>query len=106
MPRWTTVAFAGLCAATLAGTLAYPTYPVYDSYYSLLWGREILDGDLPRFEGFRAPTQHPLAIAAGTVLSLLGDGADRGWGALVLGALLWLVLGVARLGRPAGGRRV
>ena len=90
-----------MCAAFAAGFLVFPTYPVYDSYYALLWGREILDGRLPEFDGFRVPTQHPLAIAAGTVLSLLGDVAERVWIALVLASLLWLVWGVYRLAAEA-----
>src|SRR3712207_9120374 len=97
MPRWTTLAFAGLCAAALAGTLAYPTYPVYDSYYSLLWGREILDGQLPQFEVFRAPTEHPLALFAGVVLDLLGGLPDRAWILLILASFVALVAGVYRL---------
>ena len=51
--------------------------PNYDSYYSLLWGREVLHGTLPSFDAYRAPTEHPLAIAFGALLSLVGDGADR-----------------------------
>ena len=62
----------------------YPTYPNYDSYYSLLWGREALHGTMPHFQGFRVPTEHPLAIAAGALLSLFGRGADRLWIALIL----------------------
>jgi hypothetical protein len=98
MPR---LAFAGLCAATLAGTLVYPTYPVYDSYYSLLWGREILHGHLPQFEVFRAPTEHPLAIFAGAVLDLFGGLADRLWILLVLGSFVALVAAVYRLAATA-----
>jgi hypothetical protein len=101
MARWTSWAFAGLCVATLAGTLVYPTYPVYDSYYSLLWGREILDGQLPRFEVFRAPTEHPLAIFAGVVLDLLGGIADRVWILLILASFVALVAGVYRLAATA-----
>ena len=67
------VAFGLLCVAVAVGFFIYPTYPNYDSYYSLLWGREVLDLTLPGFEGFRVPTEHPLAIAAGAVLSLFGD---------------------------------
>ena len=53
----------------LVGFLVYPTYPNYDSYYSLLWGREILHGDLPCFEAYRAPTEHPLAVLFGALLA-------------------------------------
>ena len=83
------------------GFLVFPTYPNYDSYYSLLWGREVLDLQAPFFEGFRVPTEHPLAIAAGALLSLLGEGGDRVWVAMTLASFLWLVWGIYRLGRVA-----
>ena len=95
------VAFALLCVGATVGFFLYPTYPNYDSYYSLLWGREVLDFQAPTFEGFRVPTEHPLAIVAGALLSLLGDAGDRLWIALVLASYLWLVAGVYRLGRIA-----
>jgi hypothetical protein len=95
------IAFALLCAGTLAGFFLYPTYPNYDSYYSLLWGREVLDLEAPTFEGFRVPTEHPLAIVAGALLGLLGEVGDRVWIALILASYLWLVAGVYRLGRVA-----
>ena len=59
------VAFGLLCLAFAIGFFVYPTYPNYDSYYSLLWGQEVLDLTKPGFEGFRVPTEHPLAIALG-----------------------------------------
>ena len=101
MERWATIAFAVLCAATAIGALVYPTYPNYDSYYSLLWGREVLDGGLPHFEGFRLPTEHPLAIVAGAVLAVFGAAGDRLWILLILASFLALVAGVYRLGRVA-----
>ena len=95
------VAFVVLCVGATIGFFAYPTYPNYDSYYSLLWGREVLDLQAPTFEGFRVPTEHPLAIVAGALLSLFGDVGDRLWVAMILAAYLWLVAGVYRLGRIA-----
>jgi hypothetical protein len=92
-------AFAGLVVLALIGFFVKPTYPNYDSYYALLWGRELLDFQLPSFEAYRAPTEHPLAVAFGAVLSVFGDGADR---LLVLATLLSLALlaaGTYRLGR-------
>jgi hypothetical protein len=94
-------AFGVLCACFLVGFLVYPTYPNYDSYYSLLWGREVLDLQAPFFEGFRVPTEHPLAIAAGALLSLLGQIGDRVWVGMTLATYLWLVWGIYRLGRVA-----
>src|SRR5918999_2051621 len=93
--------FAVLCVGFAIGFLVYPTYPNYDSYYSLLWGRELLDGGPLVFEGFRVPTEHPLAIVAGALLSLLGDGADRVWVAMTFATYLWLVWGVYSLGRDS-----
>src|SRR5918997_6063605 len=93
------IAFALLCLGFAVGFFVYPTYPNYDSYYSLLWGREVLDLQAPGFEGFRVPTEHPLAIAAGALLALFGDGADRLWIALTFATFLWLVWGIYRLRR-------
>ncbi len=101
MPRWTFAAFAGLCVAALVGTLVYPTWPTYDSYYALLWGREVLDGTLPVFQGYRAPTQHPLAIGAAVVLDLAGGAADRLWILMILASFLALVAGLYRLAAVA-----
>ncbi len=101
MRRWTPFAFIGLCVATVVGTLVYPTYPNYDSYYSLLWGRELLHGTKPHFEGFRHPTEHPLAIVAGAILDLFGSFADRLWIILILGTFLALVAGLYRLAASA-----
>ena len=95
------IGFGLLCVAGVVGFFVYPTYPNYDSYYSLLWGREVLDLQAPTFEGFRVPTEHPLAIVAGAALSLLGDVGDRVWIALIVASSLWLVAGIYRLGRTA-----
>src|SRR5690349_7836376 len=93
------LAFALLCVAAVVAFFVYPTYPNYDSYYSLLWGREVLDLQLPGFEGFRVPTEHPLAIVAGAFFSLFGRSGDRLFVAAILASFLWLVWGVYRLGR-------
>jgi hypothetical protein len=95
------VVFGVLCLGFAVGFFVYPTYPNYDSYYSLLWGQEVLDLTKPGFEGFRVPTEHPLAIAAGAVLSLFGEVGDRMWIALIFASFLWLIWGVYRLGQIA-----
>ena len=99
--RWPWLAFALLCVAAFVGFLAYPTYPNYDSYYSLLWGRELLDGQLPSYDAYRAPTPHPLAIALGALLSPLGHDAERLWILICVASFVALVAGVYRLGRVA-----
>jgi hypothetical protein len=54
-----------------------PTYPNYDAYYHLVWGREIVAGHLPTFEAYQAPTQHPLYLALCAFFGLFGEHADR-----------------------------
>jgi hypothetical protein len=95
------IALAVLALATLAGFLVYPTYPNYDSYYSLLWGRELLHGTTPSFTAYRSPTEHPLAIAFGALLSLLGDPADRIMVGTCLVSFVVLAAGIYRLARTA-----
>jgi hypothetical protein len=98
---WAPLAFALLTVGAVAGFLTYPTYPNYDSYYSLLWGRELLDGMLPVYETYRAPTPHPLTNAVGALLSLTGHAAERLWIALCVASFLALAAGVYRLAREA-----
>jgi hypothetical protein len=98
---WARAGFVLLCIGAAIGYLVYPTYPNYDSAYSLIWGRELLDGQLPSFDAYRAPTEHPLAVAFGAVLSPFGDAAPRIWLAVTVAAFCVLVAGVYRLGRVA-----
>ena len=100
---WERAGLVALSAAALAGYLLYPTYPTYDSYYALIWGRDLLHGHLPVFQIYRAPTEHPLAIAFGALVSIVGSHADR---LMILGAVasfVALVAGLYRLGRLAFG---
>src|SRR4051812_19866015 len=98
---WARAGFALLCVGAAIGYLVYPTYPNYDSAYALVWGREVVHGTLPSFDAYRAPTEHPLAVAAAAVLSPLGDAAPRVWLAATVAAFCLLVAGVYRLGRTA-----
>lgn len=98
--RWLERGALGLLIASgFLGFLLFPTYPNYDSIYSLLWGREITHLQTPTFDAFRAPTQHPLSNLVGGVLSLLGTVGDRVWVLLCIASLLWLLVGLYRLGR-------
>jgi hypothetical protein len=74
-----------------------PTYPNYDAYYHLVWGREVLDGALPSFEAYAAPTPHPLELAVTTLLAPF-DAADRVLVLVTLLALVALAWGTWRLG--------
>jgi hypothetical protein len=66
---------AGLAAVAIF--LIRPTFPNYDSYYDLVWGKAIASGHLPDYNVLRSPTPHPLAEALGAFLSLFGQAADR-----------------------------
>jgi hypothetical protein len=101
---WARAGFALLCFGALIAYVVYPTYPNYDSAYALVWGREVVHGVAPSFDAYRAPTQHPLAVAAGALLSLLGGSvAPHAWLLLTVGAFCLLIAGVYRLGRAAFG---
>jgi hypothetical protein len=105
-PRAVELAGAGavILAALLVWALA-PTYPNYDSYYHLVWGRELLDGLTPTFEAYAAPTKHPLFVAVGAGLGVVfGEDADRALVALCLLCHALLVLGAYRLGAAVFGR--
>ena len=85
------------------GYFAFPTYPTYDSFYALLWGRDLLHLHLPDFRVYRGPTEHPLAIAFGMLCSIFGQGGAR---LMVLGSIASFVAAVAgmyRLGRLCFG---
>jgi hypothetical protein len=97
------LALTALALATLVGFLVYPTYPNYDSYYSLLWGRELLHGIKPSFDGYRTPTEHPLAVLFGAALSLLGGGGDRVMVFATLVSFVALAAGLYRLARASFG---
>jgi hypothetical protein len=100
---WAKLAFALLCAVALFGYFAFPTYPTYDSFYALLWGRDLLHLHLPDFQVYRGPTEHPLAIAFGMFCSLFGQGGAR---LMVFGSIasfVALVAGVYRLARLCFG---
>lgn len=67
----------GLLVMALAAALLVRTYPNYDSYYHLVWGRELLNGIKPGFDAYAAPTEHPLFLGLCAVVSLVGQDADR-----------------------------
>jgi hypothetical protein len=90
---------AVVAVLALIGFFVRVTYPNYDSYYALLWGRELVHLTAPSFEAYRAPTEHPLAIAFGAVLSIFGNGADRILILLTLASFVALAAGTYRLGR-------
>jgi len=100
---WAKLAFAAMCVLALVGYFAFPTYPTYDSFYALLWGRDLLHLHVPDFSVYRGPTEHPLAIAFGALCSIVGQSGAR---LVVLGSIasfVALVAGLYRLGRLCFG---
>src|SRR3954447_1998168 len=100
---WAAVGLALLTVLAVVGYVVYPTFPNYDSYYSLLWAREALHLDALSFDGYRTPTEHPLAILIGIPLVLLGEGGDRVLVFMTVVSLVALAAGLYRLGRLSFG---
>ena len=103
-PRLRMLERGGLLVVSLValiGFLVYPTYPTYDSIYSIVWGRELLDLQPLSFEAYRAPTEHPLAIVVGAVLSPLGDVGARLWVGLCIASFVALAAGLYTMGKQA-----
>ena len=88
-----------LVVGLIVFTIVFPTYTTFDSTYTLLWGREILGGELPTFDAFRAPTQHPLWLVVGVFFALFGDAADRLLVLATIASFVFLVAGIYSLGR-------
>jgi len=89
------VALAAFAVAALYGS----GFVGYDTMYSLIWGRELADGNIPNFETPHAPTPHPLAYILGAGLSVFGDSAPTLAEILVLfsyGLLLWAAFELGR----------
>jgi hypothetical protein len=101
--RWAKLAFVAMCVGALVGYFVYPTYPTYDSFYALLWGRDLLHAHLPDFRVYRGPTEHPLAIAFGAFCSIFGEGGARLMVLGSIGSFVALVAGIYRLGRLCFG---
>jgi hypothetical protein len=98
--RW---AFGALALAAVALWALAPTYPDYDAYEHLVWGRDLLHGTAPGFETFAAPTQHPLYLGLAALLSLVGHDADRLLVLVTVLSLVALTAGTYALGRSLFG---
>jgi hypothetical protein len=80
---------AGL--GTLLVALVAPTYPNYDTYYTLIWGEQLARGEAPDYDVLRTPTPHPLSTLVAAGLSFLGGAADRVAVLLTLASFVALV---------------
>ncbi len=57
--------------------VVWQTYPNYDTYYTLVWGKELANGNLPDYDVFRTPTPHPLSTLVAWVMAPFGTASDR-----------------------------
>jgi len=106
-PAWLSraelAALAAMVVVAFAAWLAFAVQPTYDSLYSLVWGREVLEGSAPGFAGFGAPTQHPLWVALGTLLAPLGHAGARAMTLVAVLSFVVLLGATYRVGRAAFG---
>src|SRR3954449_9461205 len=103
---WAPVLLGVRPVAALVGSRAYPPYPNYDSYYSLLWARELAHLQPLSFDGYRTPTEHPLALVVSMPFVLLGKSGDRVFLFLIVASFVALAAGLYRLGRLSFGPAV
>ena len=68
--------------------MVYQTYPNYDTYYTLVWGKELANWQLPDYDVFRTPTPHPLSTLVAWAMAPFGTASDR---ILVLASLFGLL---------------
>jgi hypothetical protein len=74
--------------AAVAVFLVFRTYPNYDTYYTLVWGQELANWQLPDYDVLRTPTPHPLSTLVGWAMAPFGAASDR---ILVLASLFGLL---------------
>jgi hypothetical protein len=100
---------AGSLAVAFVISVAVPHTPLnlYDVSFSLLWGRELLEGTLPNVHVIGASTPHPASILAGALAALFGPdalSAMRVFVSIAAGALAVAIVGFGRARRlPALG---
>ncbi len=92
-----------LSVVVLVGFLVYQPRATYDTLSSLNWSRDIWHWELPNFEAYRAPTEHPLLLALGLLLQPFGDYASNLMVAWSLAGYVALLIAVYRLGFFAAG---
>src|SRR4051812_47106790 len=100
---------AAACVLVATASLLLPSAPSYDPWAWLVWGREVLHGDLRTATG---PSWKPLTVLLAMPLSLLGGAAPAAWLVVSRAAALGAVAAAAALGArpprparagPAGG---
>jgi hypothetical protein len=99
MPRPLASAVAAVLVAVAIFAFFGHAFLNYDSFYALVWGKDLVHGIGPDYKVPIAPTPHPLATAVGALLSPFGDSAEDLFLALVLLAMGAIAVALYRLGR-------
>jgi hypothetical protein len=94
---------AALALAAVGAALLVPTYPNYDTYFHLVWGRDLVHGVKPDFDAYAAPTEHPLFLALCALVGLMGADADRALVVTCVLSLVALAWGTFRVGEACFG---
>ena len=77
LPRLESGLLAAGVVAALVVYVVFQTYPNYDTYYTLVWGRELADGRLPDYDVFRTADPHPLSTLAAWAMAPFGTASDH-----------------------------
>ena len=98
------IVLALAAALTIVVWLLANSYPGYDTYYHLVWGRELFAGQVPTIDAYQAPTAHPLYLLLAAILgATVGDDSAQ---LMVLICALSLVVcawAIWRIGRVVFG---
>jgi hypothetical protein len=94
---------ATLAVAAIVAALLVRTYPNYDTYFHLVWGRELVHGMKPDFKAYAAPTEHPLFLALCALVGLIGTDAERAIVLVCVLSLVALAWGTFRVGDACFG---
>lgn len=89
------------CLALAALTLTLPSVPSYDPWAWLVWGREVLAGDLHTATG---PSWKPLPILFTAPFSLFGDAAPALWLVVARAGAFGALIAAAAVGGRLAGR--
>jgi Dolichyl-phosphate-mannose-protein mannosyltransferase len=90
-----------VCLGLATASLLLPSVPTYDPWAWLIWGREVLHGDLVTTTG---PSWKPLPVLFTTPFAVLGDtGAPLAWLVVARAGGLLAIAMAFRLGRRLAG---
>jgi hypothetical protein len=92
---------AAACVALAAATLLLPASPSFDPWAWIVWGREVLQGDLVTETG---PSWKPLPVLFTAPFSLFGDAAPALWTVVARAATFGAVAAAASIGFRLAGR--